>query len=222
MNLRVTLALLLTSLCLSASAEQTEQTEQSLPSINDDYVISKRPAGQKIDMIYGVVAGLTLPKMSDRAKSLDITNTMGFAVGLKYGVDLGGLEIVPEVWYQHDRTSIYNKDKGYFGDLYSNSIEVPILFSMELFKNFSVNVGPSFSLMSNSKIESDDIDDVDFGRVKSTVGYLFGFSYTFFEHYIVDLRYTGRFVSSDVEWFKGDESYDYRYYSFGVNIGYRF
>lgn len=200
-------------------------TSLSAQQYSEDYVIHKNAVDKdhQTQMIYGVMAGVSIPVMSDKQSVVDISNTAGYEIGMMWGVDLGGINIVPEIWYQHDKTDLKNNSNGVEGELVSHSIEVPILFGVE-FGPMRFNFGPSFSLMSNSKILVAGEEEADFGRVKSTAGYLFGLSAVLMEHLILDFRYTGRFVSTSNAWYEGYDGteHDYRYYSFGVNLGYKF
>ncbi len=201
-------------------------TTLSAQQYKQDYVISKgAPASAtRTAMVYGVMGGVTLPRMTDKSEVIDITNTAGYSVGLMWGLDLGGLSIIPELWYQHDNTQVEHTSRNVEGDLITHSIEMPVVFGMKL-GPIRLNVGPSFSLMSSSKIRVDGEEDVDFGKFKSTAGYLVGLSSLLWDHVVLDLRYTGRFVTTSTPWYDTsgtDEAYEYRYYSFGFNIGYRF
>lgn len=221
MKVKLTLLALSLMLGLNASAQQ----------YSEDYIVQKGNVqrGQRVDMIYGVMAGITVPRLSDKNNVLEVKNTTGYQAGIMWGVDLGGLEIVPEIWYQHDKSQIRSTSSTNSGELVSNSIEVPIIFAMQ-WGPIRINVGPTFSLMSNSQFnitESETIEPqtLDFGRTKSTVGYSVGLSTLIAEHLILDARYIGRFVSTSKAWYDGYnevEHYKYRYYGFTFNVGYRF
>lgn len=187
----------------------------------EDYVINRgAKPNRHVEMIYGVAAGTAFPKMSDKQDLIDINNKAGYEFGMMWGVKLGGLEVVPEIWYSHANTDLRIKstDETYY--LVSHDIEMPIIFAIPVsFLRF--NVGPTFSLMNQSHIEVAG-ESIDFGRTKSTAGYLIGVSALIREHFIVDFRFTGRFVSNSQEWFEEQTHYDYRYYSFGLHAGYRF
>ncbi len=215
MNVKMLLLLPLLACVTSLSAQQYKE----------DYVIDRSGSygGSQTGMVYGVMAGINVPLMTDKMEKVDVGGTAGFAMGMMWGVNLGGLQIAPEIWYQHDKSSLEYSSKGIEGDLVSNSIEVPIVFGMKL-GPMRLNVGPSFSLMSDSTLQVAGDEDIDFGRTKSTAGYLVGLSTTLMDHLILDVRYTGRFVSVTNPWYTstGEDDPDYRYYSFGINVGYKF
>ncbi len=202
-------------------------TTLSAQQYSEDYIIKKSPKqSSNIEMVYGVLAGVVLPKLSDKQDKLSISNKAGYGFAMMWGVDLGTIEVVPEIWYTHSNTdlAVINTTDRY--ELVSNTIEIPVIFSLPIAESgLRFNVGPTFALMSNSKLtDTSDptAEQIDFGRTKSTAGYLIGMSLTLFERLILDCRFTGRYVSTEKPWHTGSESYDYRYYDFAVNVGYRF
>lgn len=223
---KLALLLLLSGICLSSQAQIYAEDY----NLNNTHNITRGGIG----MVYSVMAGVTMPRLTDKADELDITNPAGYQIGFSGGISFGGLEILPEIWYQHDKSKIgnmpishntsgkgttsYDEDSG---TMTSNSIEVPIIFAMKL-GPVRFNVGPSFSLLNSCKSRFDDEDfTYDFGRTRSTVGYVAGVSTVLYQHFIVDFRYTGRFVS--VSNYSTDyEEHDYRFYSLSFNVGYRF
>lgn len=219
MRNKITLLILLLGLCLPISA-QIYTDDYDLVEIKENVT----HAGPKYGMIYGVMAGVNVPVMSDKQNVVDIDNTAGYQVGIMWGIDMGALEIVPEIWYQHSKSKVYHNNYDSEGDLVSNSIEMPIVVAMNFAKIMRFNLGPSFSLMSNAEYRPIDSNAgvSDFGQIKSTVGYVVGLSATITERFIIDARYTGRFVSVDSEWHSGASEHEYRYYNYSFNIGYRF
>ncbi len=216
MKIKITLLALLLGLCFPLSAQ----------IYDEDYVIEKNVSsiGSKIDMVYGVMAGVTIPRLSDKEGILDVENTAGYQIGMMWGVGLGALEIVPEIWYQHENTKLMQSGDDDVYEMVSSGIEVPIIFAMRFTDWLRFNVGPSFSLMNNSKLHFEDKDKepVDFGRTRSAAGYVVGLSATISQNFILDVRYTGRFVSTGLDWYNGWTQYEYRYYNMAFNVGYRF
>ncbi len=214
MKIKITLLALLLGVCFSASAQ----------IYSEDYIINRGGVhDSKVNSVFGVVAGVNMPVMSDKQDIVDITNTAGYQFGMMWGLDMGALEIVPEIWYQHSKSDMHHKDYDQAGQLINSGIEVPIIFAMNFFDGFRLNLGPSLSLVNNSKYRpADGGEDVEFGRTKSTMGYVVGLSATFMKHFILDARYTGRFVSVESDWHNGYSEHDYRYYNYSFNVGYRF
>ncbi|MFI3304074.1 MAG: hypothetical protein SNF68_01130 [Rikenellaceae bacterium] len=213
MRLKFIAAVILVVLCTSASAQLYKE----------DYVISKDRGGYKPNMrtFCGVMAGVSVPILADKAKELEIENNVGYNIGMMWGMDFGSVEITPEIWYQHYKINVYDPDTTSGGDIINNSIEMPIIVALK-FGNIRFNFGPSLSLMSSSKIDAKSDESIDFGNIKSTGGYIVGLSLTLIDHVIIDARYTGRFVSTKNEWYNGGGEHEYRYSSCGVNVGYRF
>lgn len=215
MKIKFALLALLLGVCVSASAQ----------IYKEDYIINKDNSLKepKVNMIYGLMAGVNVPVMSDKNDVVEIDNTAGYQLGMMWGVDMGALEIVPEIWYQHNKSNIYHSTYKEEGHLISNGIEVPIIFAMSFGDIVRLNLGPSFSLMSDAKYRSVDGDEEeDFGRYKSTAGYVVGVSVTLSKRFIFDARYSGRFVSTESTWHSASSEHDYRFYSYSFNLGYRF
>ncbi len=209
---RISLLLLLVGLATSVSAQ----------IYSEDYVIDKRGGrgGSSVNMIYGVMVGVTAPMMTDKLDKVDISNKAGYQLGVVFGVDMGGLEIRPEIWWQYDKSDLEVLSSGEYGKLKSNSIEVPIIFGLG-FGPINLNVGPSFSLMSDCTFD-DQGDTIELGSIKSTVGYVLGLDFRLFDNFVIDARYTGRFISSDSRWIGSLAEADFRSYSYSINVGYRF
>ncbi len=219
MRIKITLLALFMGLCLPISA-QIYSDDYNIHEIKDNITLK----GPKYGMIYGVMAGVNIPVMSDKQDLVDVTSTTGYQFGMMWGVDMGILEIVPEIWYQHNKSNIYHNYYESEGELVNSSIEMPIILAVSFADYFRFNIGPSFSLMSSSEYRPLDPNDSveDFGPIKSTVGYVLGFSATVKERFVIDARYTGRFVSVDSEWHSGASEHEYRFYNYSFNIGYRF
>lgn len=215
--------LYITTLLMLASTTIATLSAQQYKS---DYQINRNRNGEvvrssNIDMVYGVMTGVNIPIMRDKQHDVKSEGSAGFMLGVRWGVDLGGFEIVPEFWYLHDKMTLNNPNLGIKGDLRSNSFEAPIVLGINIGERLRVNFGPSFALTSDAELDYED-ETIEFGSYKSTFGYLIGLSYTAWDHFVMDLRYSGRFVSSKAEWPGNEENYDYRYYSVSITAGYRF
>lgn len=192
----------------------------------EDYQIDRTKKGDintapGVEMVYGLMTGVNIPIMRDKHHDIKSEGSAGFMLGARWGVDLGGFEIVPEFWYYHDMMTLNNPDQGVKADLKSDSFEIPIVFGIDLGKRLKFNFGPSFSLASSAELEYEG-ETFEFGRYQSTFGYFVGMSYTVMNHWVADVRYSGRFVSSENQWPGSDTQYDYRYYGVSIAVGYRF
>ncbi|MFI3305387.1 MAG: outer membrane beta-barrel protein [Rikenellaceae bacterium] len=213
MRLKLTFLLLMAALCTTTSAQHYK----------GDYVRGAQQSRNvpNLRTFCGVMAGVTAPQLSEKVGDLKIDNNLGFNMGIMWGVDFGSIEIVPEIWYQHSKVEIHDNDTKSGGELSSNSIEMPIILALKV-GALRLNLGPSFTLMSNNKINSARESDVEFGEIKKMGGYVVGLSLTIINQIILDARYTGRFAARRSEWYDGGAELEYRYSTFGVNVGYRF
>ncbi len=174
------------------------------------------------NMIYGVMAGVNVPKLTEKDGLMDISNRLGFGFGMMWGVDFGRVELVPEIWYTRTNVDMMVVGSSESYSMGCNNIEVPILVAIP-FGAIRLNFGPTLSLVNNSTLQEVDGDEsIDFGRTRSTVGYLVGASCTFNNNMIIDLRLSGGLKAVEMEWYKGNKSYNYNFFSCGLNVGYRF
>lgn len=217
MRLKIFFTSLLIGVALSATAQRHPE----------DFVIQRSNYNHRsVNMIYGIMAGVSIPELAVEGDYLDINNSAGFQIGMMWGVDMGDIEVVPEIWYQYSKASISESSALDAGEITINSVEVPILLAFDIAgSGLRINVGPSLSLMSSCEYVSDDgKDSYDLGRIRATAGYLVGVSMTLQNNIIFDLRYTGRFggVTNASAWGKESEDYKYEFYNLGLSVGYRF
>ncbi len=212
------------ALCVISAATTSQAVAQQY---RQDYTINKRAhqrsSAPKVDMIYGVMAGVVLPNLRVEGNSADIDNKAGFKVGMMWGLDWGAIEFVPEIWYSTNNMA-FNDDKytGNSGDITNNSIDVPLVLALNLWEGVRINLGPTLSLMCDNNVSTTDGDNFDFGRIKQGVGFMGGISATLFEHMLLDVRYTGRFSSNTNVWNNGGDEYDIKCYDISVSVGYKF
>ncbi len=194
-----------------------------LPSLNaqEHYGISYEPYlnRQHTKMVYGLGAGAVFPIMSVRDGDVDMTSNIGYKVGAMFGVSFGRLEIVPELWYSSSKMSIKMGHDPEL-DVSSRSLDMPIMVGLRVAKPLRLNIGPTFALMCNNKITEDDGSQVEFGSIKSSVGYVIGFSYDIVSGLFLDFRYGGRFAAHSNEWDK--DSFDVFMYTLDLTAGFRF
>ncbi len=196
----------------------------SAQQYKEDYKIDKGRSRSKSDvnMIYGIAAGYMLPYI-DVEGGVDASSKKGYRYGIMWGIDLGRIEIVPELWYSEFSADFDGDDKLGKTSLKNKSIEVPIIFSIDLpLSRLRLNVGPSFSLMCDNDLTSNNGSKTEFGRIKSGTGYVVGVSSTYFGHLLLDMRFTGRFGSSTNEWPTGSSEYNIKCYDLSMSIGYKF
>ncbi len=175
-------------------------------------------------MITTLSVGASMPTYSEKGGSLDITNSFGWGAGFSWGVDLGAVEILPEIWFRQSYYDLYNSGVKESYDVVANTIEVPIIGAIKI-GALRLNLGPVLSLMDNNNgTSTNGKSSVELGRTRSAAGYLVGLSGVIASHIVVDLRFVGSFASVDGVWYdsKYEAYYKYSYRSFNLNVGYRF
>ncbi|MFI3317783.1 MAG: outer membrane beta-barrel protein [Rikenellaceae bacterium] len=192
----------------------------------EDFVISDKGAnlhaGSNISMSYGVMSGITIPNFRIDHSGVETSGRTGFQAGFMWGIDFGILELIPEFWYETNKLKFNNESIIAGTEIKSNSIEIPVLFQLNLVDEFRLNMGPSFVLSNNSTATTTDGEEYEIGRIKSTTGFVLGVSYVAFGHLLMDVRYIGRFSSTTNDLNNGGKLVDMRAYSFSASIGYKF
>ncbi len=187
----------------------------------EHYGISYEPYlnRQRTKMVFGLGAGAVFPIMSVRGGDVDMSSKAGYKLGMMFGVDFGGIEIVPELWYSGCGMSVKVGDDPKL-DISNRSLDMPIMVGIRLAKPLRLNLGPTFALMCNNKVTEEDGSETEFGSVKSSVGYVIGFSYDIVSGLFLDFRYGGRFAARSNEWSK--EPFDVWTYTLDLTAGFRF
>ncbi|MFI3278090.1 MAG: hypothetical protein SNH13_01345 [Rikenellaceae bacterium] len=216
MKIKILLISLLSLCVMGASAQRNKE----------DYKIDKsaksRSSKSNLDMIYGVSVGYMIPYI-DIDGGIDTSIKKGYKYGIMWGIDLGLIEIVPELWYSNFEVDLDGSGSISGMTLKNKSIEIPIIFSLDLpLSRTRLNVGPSFSVMCDNDLVSKSGTKTEFGRIKNNIGYVVGVSSTFFGHILVDTRFTGRFGSSTNELPTGSSQYNIKCYDLSLSVGYKF
>ncbi len=165
---------------------------------------------------------------------------MGVSIGAAYmGIAAEGVDLQPKLglrgaltmslcWYeqvalQMELAYLYNKieaktPKSTF-DVKSNVMEIPILFSYRGLWPLRFNVGPVLSLAGTGRYSTGQ-EKIEFGRLRTTLGYAAGIGVNLSDSVVVDARFTGNFGRTD-NYFEGVEFSSSSYWV-GLNIGYVF
>ena len=118
---------------------------------------------------------------------------------------------------------LYNKIEAGRGaeplDAKSNVVEVPLLFSYRPLYWLRFNLGPQLSLGGTSRYDMPN-ERVEFGSLRSTLGYVAGVGVSLSEHLLVEARYTGNFAQT-MNYFEGLE-FESRASWLTLSIGYMF
>lgn len=165
---------------------------------------------------------------------------MGVSVGAAYmGMSAEDVELQPKLgmrgaltmslcWYdalalQMELAYLHNKIEGKLGkseyDIKSNVMEIPIMFSYRALWPVRFNVGPVLSLAGTGRYSTGK-EKLEFGRLRSTVGYTAGVGVNLSDSVVLDARFTGNFARTD-NYFEGVEFRSSSYWV-GLNIGYMF
>lgn len=148
--------------------------------------------------------------LSVGASFMDVSATEGVVLSPKVGVR-GALsmslewqesyDLQLELGYAHNKVEAERGATLY--DVKANVMEIPILFSYRGLGIVRFNVGPVLSLSSAGRY-SNGRERVEFGNVRSTLGYAAGVGVELTPKLLVDARLTGNFGRTD-NYFEGLE-----------------
>lgn len=148
--------------------------------------------------------------LSVGASFMDVSATEGVVLSPKVGVR-GALSmslewqesyaLQLELGYAHNKVEAERGATLY--DVKANVMEIPILFSYRGLGIVRFNVGPVMSLSSAGRY-SNGRERVEFGNVRSTLGYAAGVGVELTPKLLVDARLTGNFGRTD-NYFEGLE-----------------
>lgn len=173
-----------------------------------------------IGIEWGVLGGINLTNYETKFDAADVQNRMGWQLGMSIAAKFGWFAIEPQLLYVHHGMKINIADAANVR-LKSNSIDVPVLFSVRVLRPLRINIGPVLSVMNDCKYKSGG-STVDFGRIRPTVSYTAGVGLTLLGHMLVDLRYNGQFNSVKNPMTDRDLNIDLRANSVALSFGYIF
>ena len=104
-------------------------------------------------------------------------------------------------------------------DVKSGAMEIPLLFSYRGLGPIRLNVGPVLSLAGTARYDS-GAERIEFGRMRSMVGYSVGAGVNLTRHLLLDARFTGNF-SKPSNYFEGSEFSTSNYWAV-LSLGYMF
>ncbi len=168
---------------------------------------------------YGVKAGANVSTVSAIDGLGDATSDYGYQAGIVAGIKVPiiGIGVEAEALYVNNTISF-----GDFGEITSNSIEVPIMASVPIFPMLpiSIKAGPSFTLACDSKYSVAG-EDFDIDPIKAGVGYTVGIGVKVLM-ITLDVRYNGQFSSTSPLGDLGGSYGDLSTGSVSASLGYRF
>lgn len=179
--------LFLAALCLTqASVAQSRYTLMQRQSKRMEMGLSVGTSFMDVSATEGVVLS---PKVGVRgALSMSLEWQESYALQLELG-------------YAHNKVEAERGATLY--DVKANVMEIPILFSYRGLGIVRFNVGPVLSLSSAGRY-SNGRERVEFGNVRSTLGYAAGVGVELTPKLLVDARLTGNFGRTD-NYFEGLE-----------------
>ena len=104
-------------------------------------------------------------------------------------------------------------------DVRSNVMEIPVMFSYRGLGPVRLNAGPVLSLAGTGRYDA-GVERLEFGRLRTTLGYAAGAGLAVTRHVTFDVRYTGCFGKTD-NWFEGTE-FSGRSGWLSIGVGYVF
>ncbi|MEG1982430.1 MAG: porin family protein [Alistipes sp.] len=175
----------------------------------------------RVRVEWGVMGGVNFTGFSSGGLQ-EIREKVGYQAGISMALNFGRFAIRPEILYVRQRLDVARLSTDPLIALKSNTIDVPILFSLRLFRPLRLNVGPVFSVMSSCKYTDAEGLKVDFGSVRPTTSYTVGLSLLLAQHLMVDARFIGHFSSSGNIFSADGGEIKMRANSFAVSVGYIF
>lgn len=140
----------------------------------------------RIKVEWGAIAGLSAPYYSTPDIDVDVKNKVGWQIGLVSALNWGKFALEPQIIFSRQALTVqrhgYNPIR-----LRTNSIDVPILFSLRMLKPMRFYLGPVFTVMNDCKRKNGN-DLLDFGRVRPTVSALVGVGAMVTPHLLLDFR----------------------------------
>lgn len=174
--------------------------------------------GPRVGVDWGITGGVNIVNFSADDSGASIKNKMGWQVGMTTSVNLGFFAIQPEILYVRQGLTLKPEIGDEF-EIHSNSIEIPVLFSLRLLSPLRINAGPVFNVFNKNKVKNgDDLEGL--GRLKPSVSYAVGLGLGL-GNLLIDVRYNGQFKSKS-NFYLGDDSYDITSYNVAISVGYLF
>ncbi len=178
-------------------------------------ITSQASAGLLPKFKFGVKAGLDFQTndFKNDIKSLDIKSNSGWFAGIQGDLSWGNLGVRPEVLYSHNAFDI--NGAGIDGKFKMDKVDVPILLQYKLLGLISLQVGPTFCVMTNT---SGEIEGMKWDIKRPTIGYAAGVEVEIWKIGI-SARYNGSFKGSEVLGLEVDKN---KVNTFQLGVGFYF
>jgi len=139
-------------------------------------------------------AGLTVADFSTSTEGLNLSTRLGFHAAVAVPLSFGAVGVQPELMYMHNSMKLNGLK------VRMSNVEMPVLFTLRLFKPLTVFVGPAFALSDNSYYRVGG-ERREFGNAIPTLTYMAGVAVRL-NHLVLDCRLNGTFNRTD-NYFEG-------------------
>ena len=173
-----------------------------------------KPSHSSVEM--GLMAGAAYLHSSTSA--IDLAPKLGLRGALSMSLiwaDYYALQMELAYLYNEIDASV----GGSSAEVESSVFEIPLLFSYRGLGPVRLNVGPVLSLAGTARYNS-GAERIEFGRMRSMVGYAVGAGVNLTRHLLLDARFTGNF-STPSNYFEGSEFSTSNYWA-TLSLGYMF
>ena len=167
---------------------------------------------------WGIKAGVNFPRYSIPGPEFDVDNVVGWQAGIEIAFKFRYFAVGPEVNFMRQTVKIHHAELG-TKRVKTNSVDVPLLFSLRALPFLRINAGPVFTLMNDCKF-SDGNADMNFGRLRPSVSYMAGLGIHIGARTLIDFRYYGQFGSKSCV-YPTDEVYRFKIssYTLALSLG---
>lgn len=206
-------ALLLSVVCTSAFGQNK--------GVYGDYNQTTQRGGPTIKGVeWGVMAGLNFSRYSVSGPAFDVDNRLGWQAGIMLALKFRYFAIGPEVLYVRQSIKLHHSELGSL-KIKTNSIDIPVIFSLRVLPMLRINVGPVFTVMNDCKY-SDGNNQMAFNNLRPTVSYMAGLGLKI-GRTLIDFRYNGQFGSRKCV-YPTSELYEFNInsYSLALSLGFVF
>ena len=173
-----------------------------------------KPSHSSVEM--GVMVGASY--LHSSASAVDLAPKLGLRGALSMSLiwaDYYALQMELAYLYNEIDASV----GGSSAEVESSVFEIPLLFSYRGLGPVRLNIGPVLSLAGTARYDS-GAERIEFGRMRSMVGYVVGAGVNLTRHLLLDARFTGNF-STPSNYFEGSEFSTSNYWAV-LSLGYMF
>lgn len=158
--------------------------------------LGRGSAQARLQTEWGLVAGATYPiaKFEMGESTASVKPRLGWSGGLHMALKFGdNFAIQPEIIYTYAKVDISDVEQKFASQMKTNTLQIPVLFSLRFGSTFRLNAGPVLTVMDNPTYADLNGEKVMFGRLYPTVSYAVGIGLCLWKHFLIDLRAMSRF-----------------------------